>query len=325
MVVRNHDRLRMEVERTRAERADHEVVRLEGLVRRRRHVVLADDRAEVVDVEAVRVVAAVPADDIERVVAVAVRVHLVAALDANLELALLVEGHRHLRQAQVALAVGRVLEELRGLLRHVARRRQDVRAVHALDQQEASRRLARGGLVEHHAVDRALRDHDVVLRPELQRAEHGVDHARSEVDEEALVGRRVLEVVLHRLRRNADADLDIVVAKQHGAAGDGVALRLHRHALHMPHAHGVALDILDLRRVERLPADHLRRRVDVIQRRGRADESFGAEHLFRVEPAVGTAELDVALGGKIAELGVVGHGWFPGVQECTPPTRKNAR
>jgi hypothetical protein len=39
-------------------------------------------------------------------------VDAVAGLDADLEAALLVEGHGHLGQAQVALAVGGVLEEL---------------------------------------------------------------------------------------------------------------------------------------------------------------------------------------------------------------------
>ena len=109
VVVGNHDRQRMKIERARAERTDDEVVRLEGLMRWRRHVVLANDWAEIVDVEAVRVVATVPADNIKRVVVVHVRVHLIAALDAHFERALLVESHRHFRQTQVALAVGRVL------------------------------------------------------------------------------------------------------------------------------------------------------------------------------------------------------------------------
>ena len=311
MVVRHNDRLRMEVKRSWAELADDEVVRLECLMRRWRHVVLGHDWAEVVDVEAVRVVAAVPAHNVKRVVAVHVRVHLVAALDAHLELALHVEGHRQLGQAQVAFAVGRVLKELRRLLRQVARRRQDVRPVHALHKQEARRGLACSRLLELHAVDRALRDHNVVLRSKLQRTEHRVNDARSEIDEEALVGGRILEVVLHRLLRDTHADFDIAVAKENGAPRHGVSLGLHRHALHVPHPHGGALDILDLGRVERFPAHHLGRWIDVVEGRRRADKAFCSKHLFRVEPAIWATELDVTLRGQRTEFGVVGHDETP--------------
>ena len=70
--------------------------------------------AEVVNVERVRVVAPVPADHIQRVIVVDVRVHLIAGLDAHLELAHLVIRQRQLRQVQVTLAIRRVFEELRG-------------------------------------------------------------------------------------------------------------------------------------------------------------------------------------------------------------------
>src|SRR6185312_7221213 len=49
VVVRDRHRLRVEVELPRAERADHEVVALEGLVRRRGLVDPARDGLEVVD------------------------------------------------------------------------------------------------------------------------------------------------------------------------------------------------------------------------------------------------------------------------------------
>ncbi len=101
--------------------------------------------------------------------------------------------------------------------------------------------------------------------------------------------------------------LAVGVAEEDDAAGDRVALRLDRHRLEVPHAHDVGLDVLGLRRVQRLPAGDLGGRVDVVERRGRADEALGAEDLFGVERPVGAAELDVPLGGKLAELGVVRH------------------
>ena len=307
VVVGNHNRLRMKVKRSWTKRTNYEVVRFECLMRRRRHVMLGHDWAEVIDVEAVGVVAAIPTDDVQRVVAVGVRVHLIATLDAHLKRALFVDGHRHFGQSQVALAVGRVLEELRRLLRHVARRRQDVRTVHALDEQEARLRRACLWSIEHHAIDGALGDHDVILGSKFQRAKHRVHKASTEVDEEALVGAGILEVVLHAFGGYAHTDLDIVVAKQHRATSDGIAFGGHRHAAHMAHAHGVALHILHLGRVQRLPSDHLRRRVDVIERRGRPRETFGAENFFGIEPSIRTTKLNVALRRELAELGVEGH------------------
>ncbi len=84
VVVGQRDRLRVVVELARAERADHEVLALEGLVHRRRHVDAAGDRLEVVGVERVRVDVAVPADDVERVVVEDVVLVAVAHADGQL-------------------------------------------------------------------------------------------------------------------------------------------------------------------------------------------------------------------------------------------------
>ena len=67
VVVGHRDRQRVVVDLARHEVADHEVVALEDLVHRRRLVDAAGDRLEVGDVEGVGVEAAVPADDVERV------------------------------------------------------------------------------------------------------------------------------------------------------------------------------------------------------------------------------------------------------------------
>jgi hypothetical protein len=67
VVVGHRDRQRVVVDLARHEVADHEVGALEDLVHRRRLVHPAGDRLEVGDVERVRVEAAVPADDVERV------------------------------------------------------------------------------------------------------------------------------------------------------------------------------------------------------------------------------------------------------------------
>ena len=67
VVVGHRDRQRVVVHLARHERADDEAGALEDLVHGRRLVHAAGDGLEVADVEGVRVQAAVPADDVERV------------------------------------------------------------------------------------------------------------------------------------------------------------------------------------------------------------------------------------------------------------------
>src|SRR5262249_14364133 len=83
VVVRDGDRLRVEVQLAWTEGADHEVLPLEGLVRGGRLVDPPGDRLEVVDRERPRVEEAVPADDVER--GVVEDVVLVAPADARLD------------------------------------------------------------------------------------------------------------------------------------------------------------------------------------------------------------------------------------------------
>src|SRR5438477_1030509 len=60
MVVRNRHRLRIEIEGTRAERADHEIVTLESLMNRRRQVETPHARLEIFNVDRPGVVVTVP-------------------------------------------------------------------------------------------------------------------------------------------------------------------------------------------------------------------------------------------------------------------------
>jgi hypothetical protein len=70
------------------------------------------DRLEVADVEAKRPGVAVPTDDVERVVAVVIRRDPVGRADMDHEVALVGSRFGVLRRVKVALAVGRVLEQL---------------------------------------------------------------------------------------------------------------------------------------------------------------------------------------------------------------------
>ena len=120
VVVWNLDGFLMEVQRAGAEGANHKVVGFKGLVGRGGHVVLAHNRTEVINVEGVRVVAPIPAHNIQWVVVVDVFVDAVSGFDAHFELPGLVKSQRKFRTAQVTFAIRRVFEELAGLLRNVA-------------------------------------------------------------------------------------------------------------------------------------------------------------------------------------------------------------
>ena len=186
-MVRDRHRLRVEVQLARAERADHEVLALEGLVRGRRLVDPAGDRLEVVDGERPRIEVAVPADHVEGVVVD--DVGLVAVADAHLdrELALVAVRVQRRRRMDVAVVVRRPLEQLAVLVAVAPR---------DLDQCPASRRRGSAARpVGDEPVGRAARDHDVVAVRVGHVAEDRLERARALVDEDALVALAVPEEV----------------------------------------------------------------------------------------------------------------------------------
>ena len=201
-----------------------------------------------------------------------------------------------------------MLQKLRGLFRDISRRRTDVRAVGGFDHQKAIRQSILGLLVKHHLVHGPLGNDEVILLVEFQRAEGGVHRSRAVMDEDALIAHRVLEVIIHRLRGQADRHLAIAVAEEHDAAGDRIALGCSIAGFQVTHAHHVGFDVFGLGRIQRLPAGDLRGRMDVVHRRGWSDESLGAKDLLGIQRAIGPAELDVAFGRKLAEFAVERHG-----------------
>ena len=82
----------MKVQCPGAERADNEVMALERLVGGGRHMVLAHNGREVVNIEAVRVVTTIPTHDVKRVIAIDVGVDGVPGFDAYFKIASLVKG-----------------------------------------------------------------------------------------------------------------------------------------------------------------------------------------------------------------------------------------
>jgi hypothetical protein len=195
VVVGRRDGQRVVIVQARHERADDEVVRLEGLVHRRRLVYPPGDGLEIVDGKSVGVEVAIPAHQIEGVVEVVVRIDAVLLLDVEEELALLVVGLQILRLADVALAEGRVLLQLaEGVAVALGR---DYRAVRLDDEQAVV------GAVEFELIDGAARHHHIIAVFERHRAVHGAQPAAALMDEDDLVGVGIFEEVLVMLRRGA--------------------------------------------------------------------------------------------------------------------------
>ena len=299
---------------------------LEDLVHGRRLVDAAGDRLEVAHVEDVRVEAAVPADDVERVE----RQRVDRADDAtravatvlDVDLGLLVGARadvlgeeRTVRLAQVALAVGGVLEEL-AVLAEIALGRRDVAV--RLDAVRPQRLVA-GDLGEP-PVRRRPRDDDVVALADVEGAEDRLDAGSAALDVDALVADPVA-VPGARRARDGIRDAHVTVAEDESATGDDVGA-LDR---------GGVEEVMELevpgrqrmvrrRRLVRDPphggADRRRRDVAVVEQGAVGAEALLAHQLLVVElargaPGAGSAVLGVPLGRDAADRLVVRHGRGP--------------
>ena len=153
MVVRHLHRVGIEVVQPRHEAADDEAGAREGLVHGRRLVHAADDRLEVVDRQRERVVAAVPSEDVERMVRVHVPAQTAARAHEHRDVFALDDERVAVGPSEVALAERRALEQLAALGEVLAG---EVDVAPRLDHQELDRP------VEQPPVRRAARDDDVV-------------------------------------------------------------------------------------------------------------------------------------------------------------------
>ena len=149
--------------------ADHEVVPLKGLVHGRRLVDAAGNGLKVPRIEGVGVVVAVPSDHVKGVRGVDHVINKALFFDLDGELAQGVGRRQVGRSAQVALAKGRMLQELAKLVA-VALGRQDGRP--RLGDKEAVVGRVKGDL-----VDGSARNHQVVPIAELEGSEQRSQHA----------------------------------------------------------------------------------------------------------------------------------------------------
>jgi hypothetical protein len=213
VVVRNRHRAVVEVERPRAERADHEVRALEGLVYRRRRMGPLHDRFEVGDVERVRVQAAVPADHVEGMMCVGKPGQAVAVAHQHGNVLTLGE-QGPVRAAQIALGVRGVLQEL-SVLRQVAPRWPDVPA--CLDDQGVHGLTARNP-----AVNGSPGHDDVVTRGCVNRAVNRLEPGGACPEVDRLVARRIPVQLRWRFGRR-ERDPHVVVGQQHLPAEHEIA------------------------------------------------------------------------------------------------------
>ncbi len=189
------------------------------------------------------------------------------------------------RQPQVALAVGRVLEEL-AVLRQVALGRRDVRVgLDRIRPQRVARRSPR-----HPPVRRRPRDDDVVTRADVERAEHRLDPPPPALDEHALVADPVA-IPRRRQRRHRVRDAHVAVPEHQPSTGDGVGAP-HRRRVEqvvqpqMPRDQRV---VRRRRQVTDLPFARIgdrRRDVAVVEQRRVGREALLTHQLLVIEAAL---------------------------------------
>src|SRR6185312_14784439 len=97
---------------TRHKRADHKIVPFKCLMHWWRLMQSPGYRLEIVDRETVRIMKAVPANKIERMRAIDVRINEALLFDQDLKITVFIMSFDILGQFEVALAIGRMLHQL---------------------------------------------------------------------------------------------------------------------------------------------------------------------------------------------------------------------
>ena len=277
---------------------------------RRRLVDPPGDGLEILDVEDPRIQEAVPAHHVERMEVEVVGRQLIARLDAHLELPALHVRLEPLRTADVALAVGRVLEQLPVLV-PVAPRRLDLG--HRFDDQEA---LVAG--VHHHAVGGAARQDHVVAGPVGERAEDRLEASGSEVNEVQLVALAVPVEIVHARGGPTDGERDVGVPQQDLPRLDGIGAGPGVAGEQVMVAERLARGERNLRVAHFPDALHQGRSVVVIEQGAHAAETLAPHELLAEQRAVGLPELGVALVGDEPQGVIHGHGYIPPAPTDSP-------
>ena len=223
--------------------------------------------------------------------------------DQHLDVGALREMHG-LRDAKVALAVRRVLEEL-APGREVAPRRVDVRA--RLDDEGAQRSVVGG----HPAMGHGPWDEDVVALTNRQNAQPRFERRRAGLDVAELVTDRV-PVQRRHLTRDGVADADVGVAEHGPPAGDGVEglpvlARDQVVQAQVPGEQGVVGVQGPVGQLPRLGGDERRWHVAVVEQGRLRGEPLLAHQLLEEEAARFVAVLDVPLRRDVADSAVMRH------------------
>ena len=310
VVVGGRDRQRVVVELAGHERADHEVARRERLVDRGRLVDAPGDRLEVRDVEGERPQVAVPAHDVERVGGDVVGRVPSTRPDDDRPVALVRARLAELGDADVALRVRRMLQQLAVVVAVPLGRLDLGRALevqHPLGD-------ARVGVQPPGRPDR---QHEVVAGVVGEVAEVRPQQARALVDVQQLVALAVAVegVGRHRARRQDHAQDHVRVVEQRDPAGDGVAGGRQPGRVDELVVVRAVVRGLDGHRAQRLDPGDAGGRHDVVQERAATGEALDAEQLLGVQVAGRVAVLDVA-GVRHAAARDVEHGttWPPRVR-----------
>ncbi len=303
MVVGRRDGVLAEVVGTRAEAAENKIVALEGLVDRRRLVVAADNRLEVVDAEGVGIVVAVPADDVAGVVCQRHLGQQVALLDDDGGRLLLVDRPQIFGHAPVALAEGRALDELAVLVAVALRR-----AYFPLRFGDEEALLA---LAEAVAVQDSARDDEIVALRIRQLAEGGFERPAPVADVDDFVSLRVAVVELVFRVGKRHPERDVVVEHNCRAVEYRASAALQLAAEEVAHAQALVGVLLQPDFAQQFSPDHRRRPVEMVEQRRGSDEPLVALQLLVVDAAFRLAQRHVPLLRQLAQSVVAVHQRLP--------------
>ncbi len=257
VVVRCGDGVRVEVEQPRDERAHHEAVGRERLMHRRGLMQRPGDRLEVVNRKRERIIAAVPADDVQRVMVQRDFGEQIPLLDDDAELAAFVVGLQFRRPADVPLAVRGMLHQL-AFLRQVTIREPHPRRRFE-DQQTA--RFVRND----ESMEDASRHNNVIPGPIRQHTEFRFQPAAPFADVDDFIPLPVAVEMLVGLRRADERD-DNVAIEQHRRAVQRRAFGFGNLAqMKVPHPQRGIGFFFERYGPQRLRGEHPRRRMHVIQ------------------------------------------------------------
>src|SRR6266849_620128 len=303
MIIWHWDREWMIIQFTRYKGTDYEVWPLEGLMYWRRLVDAPGDGLKVANIEDPGILAAIPAHGINGMEVKPVTRDHVGHLDTDLVIASFDVRYKLFRPANVAFAVGGVLQHLAVLIKITARW---LDSAMGFNRQEACSGAIGSDL---ESEGRPPRNNDVVSFVIGKQTEVRLEHSMPIVDEVDQVRVAVAIEVVHSHRGLRDANGHIFIEHEHLVSQDGITTtrELGGSKVMMPLYLFLPFILWVLYNHELLYFFDSRRRIVIVKIGIVTRKAFGAEEFLGVESSVWFAELCMTLRGYLPQTMISWH------------------